>query len=103
MLASYLCYTPADATRRQGWIAGCRPAIALVWCAGVLLLNLGGGTIPMVAGLLVSAVVLLVSITLRPLGTVRERRLLPRQFFPVAYIAHLALLWALSAGLSWNA
>jgi type-F conjugative transfer system pilin acetylase TraX len=103
MLASYLCYAPADATRRQEWIAGCRPAIALAWCASVLLLNLGGGTIPMVAGLLVSAVVLLVSIALRPLGTVRERRLLPRQFFPVAYIAHLALLWTLSVGLSWSA
>lgn len=71
--------------------------------ACVVLLNLGGGAIPMLAGLLVSAVVLLVSLALRPLGTLRENRLLPRQFFPAAYVAHLALLWALSAGLSWSA
>ncbi|HID8220408.1 TPA: TraX family protein [Serratia marcescens] len=103
MLASYLCYAPADETRQQGWLAEYRPAVALTWCACVLLLNLGGGSAPMLAGVLVSVVVLLVSIALRPLGTLREKRLLPRQFFPLAYIAHLALLWALAAGLSWTA
>ncbi|WP_149543303.1 TraX family protein [Serratia marcescens] len=103
MAASYQCYAPADEARRQGWLTEYRPVVVLTWCACVLLLNLGGGTIPMVAGLLVSAIVLLVSIALRPLGTLRERRLLPRQFFPVAYVVHLALLWALSAGVTWSA
>jgi len=100
MLASYLCYAPADEARQQGWLAEYRPAVAFSWCVCVVLLNLGGGSIPMLAGLLVSAFVLLVSIALRSLGAQHETRLLPRPFFPVAYVAHLALLWALSAGLS---
>lgn len=102
MLASFLCYAPADEARQQGWLAEYRPVVALAWGAGVLLLNPGGG-IPMLAGLLVSAVVLLVSIALRPHGAMHENRLLPRPFFPAAYVAHLALLWTLSVGLSWNA
>ncbi|MEX3099146.1 TraX family protein [Serratia ureilytica] len=103
MLTSYLCYAPADETRQQGWLAGCRPVVVLVWGVCVVLLNLGGGSIPMLAGLDVSMVVLLLSMVLRPQGADLEERLLPRQFFPVAYVVHLALLWALSAGVSWSA
>jgi len=103
MALSHALYAQADPARNQGWLASCRPLLACAWMACVVLLNLGGGAVPMLAGLLVTAVVLLVSIALRLPGAMRENRLLPRQFFPVAYVAHLALLWALSAGVSWSA
>lgn len=103
MLVSHLCYAPADEARNQGWLADCRPAVVVAWGIFVVLLNRGDGALPMLAGLLVSSAVLLISVVLRPLGRDRKKRLLPRQFFPAAYIGHLALLWTLSVGISWNA
>ncbi|BEM07372.1 conjugal transfer pilus acetylase TraX (plasmid) [Serratia marcescens] len=103
LMACFRFYAGWPLALSHMWADNLRTLMAVAICLLTILLNINGGAIPMLSGLLVSAVVLLVSTALRPLDTVREMRLLPRQFFPVAYIAHLALLWTLSVGLSWSA
>lgn len=71
------------------WAPRRRKIIFGLWAGSVLAINLSAGLIYALAGLLLS---LMVWVSVVQTASVHVNRFLPRHFFPLAYMGHLALI-----------